>query len=107
MRMIDEDDVKRAIRKVKRDWMLCTTKETETALKVVEGALAGCKTIDAAPVVHAKWRYKAANIRHVHVTNIIWCTACDNGFHRIIGVNFKFCPNCGAKMDGDPHDSGQ
>lgn len=54
MRLIDEDDVKRSIRKVKRDWMLCTTKETETALKVVEGGLLGCKTIETVQVVRCK-----------------------------------------------------
>ena len=56
-------------------------------------------------VVHARWRYKVAYVSHAHVTNIIWCTACNYGFHRIEGENFNFCPNCGAKMDGDQHDS--
>lgn len=59
------------------------------------------------PVVHARWRYKVAYVSHAHVTNIIWCSACNDGFHRIEGENFKFCPNCGARMDGDPHDGGQ
>lgn len=64
-------------------------------------------TIDAVPVVHARWRYKVAYVSHAHVTNIIWCSACNNGFHRIEGENFKFCPNCGAKMDGEVDDHGQ
>ena len=57
--------------------------------------------MDAQPVVHAQWRYKVAYAAHVHVTNIIYCTACGKGFHRIEGVDFNFCPNCGARMDGE------
>ena len=57
--------------------------------------------IDAVPVVHARWIYKVAYVSHAHVTNIIYCTACQRGFHRLDGVNFTFCPNCGARMDGD------
>lgn len=59
-------------------------------------------TIDAAPIVHAQWRYKVAYAAHVHVTNIIYCTACGRGFHRIEGTDFNYCPSCGAHMDGDP-----
>lgn len=61
-------------------------------------------TVDAVPVVHAQWRYKVAYAAHVHVTNIIYCTACGKGFHRIEGTDFNYCPSCGACMDGDPHD---
>jgi hypothetical protein len=68
--------------------------------KTVRQHLKDAPTIDAVPVVHAQWRYKVAYAAHVNVTNIIYCTACGKGFHRIEGENFNFCPNCGARMDG-------
>lgn len=61
-------------------------------------------TMDAVPVVHAQWKYKVAYTSFVHISNLIYCTACGGGFHRIDGINFRYCPNCGARMDGDPHD---
>ena len=50
---------------------------------------------DVAPVVHGKWG-------HTHTSesyfNECWrCSAC--GFDDTEGFGFKFCPNCGAKMD--------
>lgn len=94
MRPIDEDDVKRAIRKVKRDWMLCTTKETETALKVVEGALTGCRTIEL--VKRAKWVQPD--------DSPMGCLVCSNCLTYPISKNgrwvlSKYCPNCGEKME--------
>lgn len=66
----------------------------------IRAALENVPTVDAVPVAHAKWRYKAAFSVNVRVSDTIYCTACGNGFHRIEGFNFRYCPNCGAKMDG-------
>lgn len=47
---------------------------------------------DVAEVVHGEWI-------EYQTPNIICCSECDWG----TGVDektFKFCPNCGAKMDG-------
>lgn len=59
-------------------------------------------TIDAVPVVHGEWedapnpQWKAYDIRH--------CSCCGWNIHksklRIKDLNWKYCPNCGAKMDG-------
>ena len=58
--------------------------------------------VDAAPVAHGKWiekRYTQpiGDDRHVNVVSY-FCSAC-NGEHYYGGVNY--CPNCGAKMDGE------
>ena len=58
-------------------------------------------TIDAAPVVHGRWKYR-------HIAPRQWksfyscevtCTNCERVFPRHDGVNFRFCPNCGAEME--------
>lgn len=50
--------------------------------------------VDAAPVVHAKWMIERCAAR---------CTHCGIGYRLSNGgpnaMRFKFCPNCGAKMD--------
>ena len=55
-------------------------------------------TVDAVPVVHGKWIYS---------NEIHWYTASCNkcGYQRRTDIKaegwnqWKFCPNCGAKMD--------
>ena len=53
------------------------------------------QTVDAVPVVHARWLVKGQDI---------YCSYCDgeSGYTAFGGSAFsKFCPNCGAKMDGE------
>lgn len=48
---------------------------------------------DVAPVVHSRWEYKCGEIK---------CPECGNRIHRIdLSGCLNFCPNCGAKMDGE------
>lgn len=53
-------------------------------------------TIDAEPVRHGKWERKRANLAY----NIYTCSNC--GFeqweHTGVGLDWNYCPNCGAKM---------
>jgi rubrerythrin len=51
--------------------------------------------IDAVPVVHGKWESCWEDWRHQLEGNK--CSVC--GFE-YFGNLFKYCPNCGAKMDG-------
>ena len=58
-------------------------------------------TLDVAPVVHGRWLDKPTG---AYGRMQSWCTAC--GKHSGIGgiesnQHKPFCPNCGAKMDGD------
>lgn len=62
--------------------------------------------VDAVPVVHARWvdedfPYKDANA-NPRVTAI--CSVCGNVAHRMehgYSILSKFCPACGARMDGE------
>lgn len=49
--------------------------------------------VDAAPVVHARWIHD--------INNLYGCSAClerETMSHKKMK---RFCPNCGAKMDGE------
>ena len=63
---------------------------------IAQGMVEDAPAIEAVPVVHGEW---------LETRYYTWeCSAC--GFHPFKGYipknpDFKFCPNCGAKMDGD------
>ena len=52
-------------------------------------------TIDAVEVVHGRWVFE--NNPYMRDSWLYRCTACDARS----GDNSPYCPNCGAKMDGD------
>lgn len=51
--------------------------------------------IDAAPVVHGRWESCDEDWRHQLEGNK--CSVCGFEYY---GNLFKYCPDCGAKMDG-------
>lgn len=66
-----------------------------------------CPTIEAEPVKHAQWIIDYAEgtkIYHAH------CSECGKEPNNHIGGDYyidklsDFCPNCGARMDGDSDD---
>ena len=52
-------------------------------------------TVDAVEVVHGRWIFGTANHRE-HMK----CSECLHSYTP--DGTFGYCPNCGAKMDGDP-----
>ena len=69
------------------------TMETETDAAVVLRMIDDAPAADVTPVVHGAWqvtdRFKA-------------CSVCGYAFARLLPD--KYCPNCGAKMDGERKD---
>lgn len=62
------------------------------ARKLIEEA----PTADVAPVVHGRWVAKPTMYRHPNARNY-YCSEC-----RYEPTETKeFCPNCGARMDGE------
>ena len=61
----------------------------------VLGMIYEMPTADVAPVRHGRW----LPIHSTAAGDIQYCSACE------IGCTWKpnYCPNCGAKMDGDDH----
>ncbi len=66
------------------------------ARKLMEDA----PTIDAVPVVHGRWINRTKNIRGLYDYRYD-CSVCQHIFWYGGIETFNYCPECGAKMDGD------
>lgn len=78
---------------IRRKDVLWITKETgawETQNRVRE-----LPAVDAVPVVHSKWKMVGADKRGRGGTFV--CLACDKCYP----FTCDYCPNCGAKMNGE------
>ena len=62
------------------------------------GAIVDAPTVDAVEVVHGRWDGEYLDPRFI-------CSECGKWFlvEDATG-NMNYCPNCGAKMDGDGND---
>ena len=60
----------------------------------IEAIVEELPAADVAPVVHGKWKPTEYPI----MSECEDCSEC--GYRTVYGHGFKFCPNCGAKMDG-------
>ena len=58
-------------------------------------------TVDALEVVHARWELRPHQYRTFYPE--YHCSNCGGWKHKLAyeHENMNFCPNCGAKMDGD------
>ena len=60
------------------------------------GLIEKAPTVDVAPVAHGRWESRHGSW---------YCTNCGRGYKIKFGVapacKHNYCPNCGAKMDGD------
>ena len=59
----------------------------------IVGELNCLPAVDAAPVVHGRWVYEHSD------PAMIPCSVC--GYQVFRYNNTHYCPNCGAKMDGE------
>ena len=58
-----------------------------------------CKIADVAPVVHGRWiRFKETDSCYVHMRCSVCSAYWSDPSH---ADHFRYCPNCGAKMDGE------
>lgn len=57
----------------------------------VKSMVSTAPAVDVAPVVHGRWEH--------YSTTMMVCSICGKhvAWHR-----YNYCPNCGARMDGDP-----
>ena len=88
MRLIDATEAIRISKEDKYMWVYDLTD--------LEEFLAGVPTIEAVPVKHGKWESVEAKPHMIYS-----CSSCGEkwGYGAVLHMNY--CPNCGAKMDGD------
>lgn len=77
------------------DYLFGMQQRLETCIELVEDA----PTVDAVPVAYSEWIPKEKSDTPYGLE--MECAKC--GFSVIVNdaLYFKFCPNCGARMDGD------
>lgn len=54
-------------------------------------------TVDAVPVVHGRWKYCPP---YESIAGFYLCSACGKLLFTSSVLGYKYCPYCGAKMDG-------
>lgn len=64
-------------------------------IHAVDTTLNNTPAVAAKPVKHGRWVYDVANL--------VMCTNCLGSVNRRMSVKYKYCPNCGTRMDGDSH----
>ena len=69
-------------------------------MRDVHKSIKNAPTIDAEPVKHGRWKYEMfRGTKTLTADGLISCGNCHGHFFRVIGVRFRHCPDCGAKMD--------
>lgn len=58
-------------------------------LSTLRSVIKNAPTVDAVPVVHGRWTYYSTTMQE-----------CSNCHRHTARHKFKYCPHCGAKMDG-------
>lgn len=58
-------------------------------------------TIDAEPVVHGHWK---KSIDDLGIDRGWVCSCCKGSVYQMTYEPYKYCPHCGAKMDGGEDD---
>lgn len=68
--------------------------------RLITQKILGEHAVDAEPVRHGRWINKS-EMRHGIYDYRFDCSECGHIFWAGGVENFNFCPNCGAKTDGD------
>ena len=60
-------------------------------------------TVDAVEVVHGRWvpEYEYDGTVGGTAVSAYGCSVCHGYVGWLFGEDYKYCPHCGAKMDGD------
>ena len=107
MRLIDADKLKAKVRA--QEWKRDPT--IMLALNWIYMLIDNSPTIDAVPVVRGEWKLYGndddssmsywCTVCNFQLSEDLFYSGCKNGRWIENGV-FKYCPNCGAKMEVEP-----
>ena len=74
------------------------------ALSVAIQNIENAPTVDAVPVKHGRWKLlKIGGASYPFWDNV--CSICDWQTSRVGACDYRFCPNCGAKMGEERRES--
>ena len=74
----------------------------ESTIKTIKNAPA----VEAEPVKHGRWKAHKPDCRGYTAGFI--CSSCGNIIYTDYSMkecDYNYCPNCGAKMEGDSHEN--
>ena len=102
MRLIDADALKKLVKELRDDapysnvrWYVCNV------ILSMLGDENQTPTIEAEPVRHGRWVSDEVDV-------LFHCSVCETQISTSWDYDcdemWNYCPNCGAKMDGDSHD---
>ena len=101
MRLIDADAVKDIINHIQ--WDKYEGKPRIVFWADLHEQIDILPTID--PVKHGRWLIEPYVGKHATL-KILRCSECDNPMTELLdGKNYNYCPNCGARMDGDDNET--
>ena len=75
-------------------------------MTAIRDRLEALPTVDVVPVRHGRWitHHEKVALLNGEAFGGVYCSECGykthNKLHVILGCPFKYCPNCGARMDG-------
>lgn len=95
MRLIDADEIKY---REQLEWF--GNGRYEPMQFVYESDIDIQPTVDAAPVRHGKWTRHTLGSTGYGTTVMHQCSECES----MTISRFRYCPNCGARMDKDETD---
>jgi len=73
---------------------LCEYANNQVSKSVDANDIMRFPTVDAEPLIHGYWRGKP-----ILGFCTVWCSVCGEPYLENDG-RWRYCPNCGAKMDG-------
>ena len=103
-RLLDANELMKQLKK-EHDYLMC---DPEVSSKIkwweavcfsrVSKVIEKTPTVDAVEVVHGRWETVSSMLGYLCCSNCkdayVWDTWLEDG-------KWNYCPNCGAKMDGD------
>ena len=96
MRLIDADELVRNIDELSKDAGFYRPIYEWFSRRIKDAP-----TIDAVPVVHGRWEEKFFTNDRQRVCSVCHCTVRQPSYDKGETALFKYCPNCGARMDGE------
>ena len=97
--LINRAEALKAIEKLYADWKFWVYNDSGEIFAKCHNAISNVPAVDTEPVRHGRWiQAKTAPSYH-------YCSYCKSTYKMTMSCNkyvlLKYCPNCGARMDGE------